>query len=54
MLGEVIYIFEKDPRGPPVEVLQVYMDDADHLGVVGETDWDMVASYNVSQSTALR
>jgi len=35
MLGEVIYIFEKDPR--------------DDVARDEETDWDVVASFNVSR-----
>jgi serine/threonine-protein phosphatase 4 regulatory subunit 1 len=49
MLGEVIYIFEKDPRGPPFELLRVYMEDRDDVARDEETDWDVVASFNVSR-----
>lgn len=49
MMGEIIYVFDKDPDGPPDELLQVYMDDEGEV-MPGEqdSDWDIVASFNVS------
>lgn len=47
VLGELIYVFAKDPKGPPVELMQVYMDEEDVRRGFGE-DWDTVASFNVS------
>jgi serine/threonine-protein phosphatase 4 regulatory subunit 1 len=49
MLGEVIYVFDDDPEGPPLELLNAYMDDIPgSLSVDG--DWDVVAAFNVSWS----
>jgi len=46
MLGEIIYVFDKDEGGPPLELLQVYMEDVNgHSAVDG--DWDVVAAFNV-------
>ena len=48
ILGEVIHIFASDVSGPPEELLQIYLDDRDlELGRY-ESEWDMIASYNVS------
>ena len=48
MLGEVIYVFDVDPLGPPAELLEVFTDDVDpYAGLDG--DWDVVAAFNVSR-----
>lgn len=46
-LGEVIYSFIEDPKGPPPELIDVFCDDRDSEGVV-DGDWDVIASFNVS------
>jgi serine/threonine-protein phosphatase 4 regulatory subunit 1 len=47
MLGEIIYVFDRDESGPPLELLAVYMDDVDgHPG--RDADWDVIAAFNVS------
>lgn len=52
MLGEIIYVFDDDPNGPPTELLQVYMEDtAGHEAIDG--DWDVVAAFNVSLLSVL-
>ena len=48
MLGEVIYIFHDDPRGPPMELLDVYTDDSEIMPGWRDSDWDVVAMFNVS------
>jgi serine/threonine-protein phosphatase 4 regulatory subunit 1 len=52
MLGEIVYIFQKDEEGPPVELLQIYMDDT-QMESGPDCDWDMVAAFNVSGAWAL-
>lgn len=46
VLGEVIYAFDNDPEGPPMELITVFCDDSESEG--RDSDWDIVASYNVS------
>jgi serine/threonine-protein phosphatase 4 regulatory subunit 1 len=48
VLGELIYVFHDDPRGPPAELLVAYLD-ADGVGKGLGEDWDVVASFNVSR-----
>lgn len=50
MLGEVIYLFQDDARGPPIELLKMYTHDQNEGAVLRETDWDVVASFNVDLS----
>lgn len=50
MLGEVIYVFDDDPDGPPVDLLEVYMDDMIGDQPIIDGDWDVVAAFNVSPS----
>jgi serine/threonine-protein phosphatase 4 regulatory subunit 1 len=46
MLGEVIYVFNDDPLGPPPELLRVFCEDIEpDAGIDG--DWDVVAAFNV-------
>ena len=52
ILGEIIFIFEKDPRGPPIELLKLYLDHGDDESYEQESDWDVVASYNVGVQDA--
>jgi serine/threonine-protein phosphatase 4 regulatory subunit 1 len=47
VLGELIYVFHDDPRGPPAELLVAYLD-AEGVGKGLGEDWDVVASFNVS------
>ena len=54
ILGEVIYIFKEDPRGPPIELLNTYMEDRRVEAIGEETDWDVVASFNVNHYLDLR
>ncbi|WWC96777.1 hypothetical protein V866_003651 [Kwoniella sp. B9012] len=46
MLGEVIYIFHDDPRGPPDELIDVYTDDSEVRDGERDSDWDVVAIFN--------
>nr|XP_019050561.1 hypothetical protein I302_00997 [Kwoniella bestiolae CBS 10118]OCF29491.1 hypothetical protein I302_00997 [Kwoniella bestiolae CBS 10118] len=46
MLGEVIYIFHDDPRGPPDELIDVYTDDSEVREGERDSDWDVVAIFN--------
>ncbi|WWC68465.1 uncharacterized protein I206_102393 [Kwoniella pini CBS 10737] len=46
MLGEVIYIFHTDPRGPPDELIDVFTDDSDIRDGESDSDWDIVAIFN--------
>ena len=32
VLGEIIWVFDKDPRGPPIELLKLYLDDSASYG----------------------
>ncbi|WVR05685.1 hypothetical protein IAU60_002708 [Kwoniella sp. DSM 27419] len=47
MLGEVIHIFHGDSRGPPEELLDVYTDDAEVGEHERDSDWDVVAIFNL-------
>ncbi len=47
MLGEAIHIFEKDSGGPPIELLEIYLDDRIGHNSRGESDWDVIAMFNV-------
>lgn len=44
VLGEVIYTFVKDSRGPPMKLLEIYLNDKDSTGA--DCDWDILASFN--------
>nr|ODO02337.1 hypothetical protein L204_01070 [Cryptococcus depauperatus CBS 7855] len=46
ILGELIYIFHEDPRGPPQEVLEVYKEDSEVPVGLMDTDWDVITMYN--------
>ncbi|WWC87973.1 uncharacterized protein L201_002875 [Kwoniella dendrophila CBS 6074] len=46
MLGEVIYIFHDDSRGPPDELIDVYTDDSEVGEGERDSDWDVVAIFN--------
>lgn len=48
MLGEMIYIFHEDPRGPPQELLDIYLDDSEVEDGTTDSDWDTIAIFNVS------
>lgn len=51
ILGQLIYLFADDPEGPPQELLDRYWDDSDSRQVnPGDCVWDIIATYNVSQS----
>lgn len=47
MLGEVIYVFDDDPDGPPPELLEVYTQDVTNQPI-NDGDWDVIAAFNVS------
>jgi hypothetical protein len=46
VMGELMYAFHDAPEGPPVQIMQVYMDEGE-VQRLGE-DWDTVAAFNVS------
>ena len=46
-LGEVIYAFKSDPRGPPDELLQVFRDDG-NASQFNQEDCDYLTCFNVS------
>lgn len=49
MLGEVIHVFHHDPDGPPSELVAMFVDDGDEAEVGWpDSDWDIIASFNVS------
>lgn len=50
MLGETIYIFHEDPRGPPKELLDIYLDDSEVGDGITDSDWDTIAMFNVSNT----
>ncbi|KIR74661.1 hypothetical protein I310_00935 [Cryptococcus deuterogattii CA1014] len=47
MLGEMIYIFHEDPRGPPQELLDIYLDDSEVEDGTTDSDWDTIAIFNI-------
>lgn len=47
VLGELIYVFHDDERGPPPELIEWYLDEHD-IGRILDADWEVVASFNVS------
>ncbi|WVQ71214.1 hypothetical protein IAR50_000739 [Cryptococcus sp. DSM 104548] len=46
MLGEVIYVFHDDARGPPKELLDIYRDDSEVAQGDSEAEWDSIAMFN--------
>ena len=46
IMGELVYAFHDVEEGPPVEIMQVYVDEGE-VQRLGE-DWDTVAAFNVS------
>lgn len=49
VLGELIYLFNDDPNGPPQQLLEIYLDDS-QSGTSAAIDrvWDIIATFNVS------
>ncbi|ODN84132.1 hypothetical protein L202_00141 [Cryptococcus amylolentus CBS 6039] len=46
MLGEVIYIFHEDSRGPPRALLDIYRDDSEVARDDHEAEWDLITMFN--------